>query len=358
MKTRITELFGVEYPIVLSAMMYVSVPKLAAAVSNAGGFGLLASANVSNSESEVRKAIREVRELTDKPFGVNIPMIMPERFKVAKVCQEEGIKVVNTSIGNPAELMGWAKENKITVIHTCGSVAHAVRVEKQGVDAVIVAGSEGGGHTGFVATMVLIPDAANRLKIPMIAAGGIAEARSFVAALSLGADAIAMGTRFAMTQESPVPAAIKERMLKATADDTFASDMATGFNARGLVNAYTTRLMTYKKGASRWEEALSAIKLSRKLKMRAQDLAPLTRKALTRNASSTDFNIKMVPGFERIRRAYQDGDPDEGFLLCGQVCGLCSTLPTVKEVVDSVVANAPRVIERTSELLRPVPARG
>jgi enoyl-[acyl-carrier protein] reductase II len=353
MKTRITELFGVEYPIVLSAMMYVSVPKLVAAVSNAGGFGLLASANVSNSEEEVKKAIREVKEMTDKPFGVNIPMLLPERFKVAKVCQQEGIKVVNTSIGNPAELMGWAKEAKMTVIHTCGSLGHAMKLAKHGIDGVIVAGSEGGGHTGFVGTMVLIPDVADKVKVPIIAAGGIADARSFAAALCLGADGVAMGTRFAMTQESPVPENIKQRMLKATADDTFASDMATGFNARALVNNYVQRLMTYRKGASSWEKFLSAIKLSRKLGIKARDIAPLGRKALTRKAESTDFNMTMVPGFERIRRAYQDADADEGFLLCGQVAGRCDNIPTVKDVVLSVVSNVQAVVEGANAKIKP-----
>ena len=201
--------------------------------------------------------------------------------------------------------------------------------------------------------MVLIPYVADKVKVPIIAAGGIADARSFAAALCLGADAAAMGTRFAMSQESPVPDNIKQRMLQATADDTFASDMATGFNARALLNDYTRRLMTYRKGASTWEKFMSAIKLSRKMGIRAKDMAPLGRKALVRNAESTDFNMNVVPGFERIRRAYQDADADEGFLLCGQVAGRCQDIPTVKEIMMNIVNNVQGAVSDAQAKIRP-----
>ena len=199
MKTRITELLGIEYPIIQGGMAWVAEYHLAAAVSNAGGLGLIGAASAP--EDVIRTQIREAKKLTDKPFGVNVMLLSPYADEVAKVIVEEGIKVVTTGAGNPGKYMAMWKEAGVKVIPVVASVALARMMEKAGADAVVAEGTESGGHIGSATTMTLVPQVVDAVDIPVIAAGGIADGRGIAAAMMLGAEAVQVGTRFCVAKE-------------------------------------------------------------------------------------------------------------------------------------------------------------
>ena len=213
MKTRVTALLGIEYPIIQGGMAWVAEHNLAAAVSEAGGLGLIGGANAPG--EVVREEIRKARELTDKPFGVNVMLMSPFADDVAKVVVEEGIKVVTTGAGNPGKYMEMWKNAGIKVIPVVASVALARMMEKGGADAVVAEGTESGGHIGDQTTMSLVPQVADAVSIPVIAAGGIADGRGIAAAFMLGAEAVQMGTRFVVAKESIVHQNYKDRIIKA-----------------------------------------------------------------------------------------------------------------------------------------------
>ena len=212
MKTEVTELLGIEYPIIQGGMAWVAEYHLAAGVSNAGGLGLIGAASAP--AEWVREQIREAKKLTDKPFGVNIMLMSPYAEDVAKVVAEEGVKVVTTGAGSPEKYMKMWKEAGIKVIPVVASVALARRMERCGADAVVAEGCESGGHIGENTTMVLVPQIVDAVKIPVIAAGGIADGRGIAAAFMLGAEAVQMGTRFVAAKESIVHANYKEKLIK------------------------------------------------------------------------------------------------------------------------------------------------
>ena len=212
MKTEITELLGIRYPILQGGMAWVAEYHLAAAVSNAGGFGIIGAASAP--PEVVREQIRKVKELTDKPFGVNVMLMNPNAPEVAKVVVEEGVKAVTTGAGNPAAFMNMWKDAGIKVIPVVASVAMARMMEKAGADAVVAEGTESGGHIGSATTMTLVPQVVDAVKIPVIAAGGIGDGRGIAAAVMLGAKAVQMGTRFIVAKESIVHENYKERVIK------------------------------------------------------------------------------------------------------------------------------------------------
>ncbi len=208
MKTRITELLGIEYPIIQGGVAWVAEHNLAAAVSNAGGLGLIGGANAPG--EVVREEIRRAKELTDKPFGVNVMLLSPHAEEVAKVVVEEGIKVITTGAGSPEKYMEMWKEAGIHVIPVVASVALAKRMERCGAAAVVAEGCESGGHIGELTTMTLVPQVVDAVSIPVIAAGGIGDGRGFAAAMMLGAEAVQIGTRFVVADESIVSDSYKE----------------------------------------------------------------------------------------------------------------------------------------------------
>ena len=212
MKTRVTELLGIEYPIIQGGMAWVADHHIAAAVSEAGGLGLIAAANAP--AEWVREQIREAKKLTDKPFGVNIMLMSPSADEVAKIVVEEGIKVVTTGAGSPEKYMEEWKAAGVKVIPVVASVALARRMERCGADAVVAEGTESGGHIGETTTMALVPQVVDAVKIPVIAAGGIADGRGIAAAFMLGAEAVQMGTRFVATEECNVHENYKQFLLK------------------------------------------------------------------------------------------------------------------------------------------------
>ena len=237
MRTRITELLGIEYPIIQGGMAWVAEYHLAAAVSNAGGLGLIGTASAP--AEWVREQIREAKKLTDKPFGINIMMISPYADEVAKVAVEEGVAVVTTGAGSPEKYVKMWKEAGIKVIPVVASVAMAKRMQRCGADALVAEGTEAGGHIGENTTMVLVPQVVDAVEIPVIAAGGIADGRGIAAAFMLGAEGVQIGTRFVVTEEAQVHENYKECILKARDIDSRVTGRSTGHPVRALRNKMT-----------------------------------------------------------------------------------------------------------------------
>ena len=298
MKTEITELLGIEYPIIQGGMAWVAEYHLAAAVSEAGGLGLIGAASAP--AEWVREQVQKAKELTDKPFGVNIMLMSPYADEVAKVIVEEGVKVVTTGAGNPEKYMKMWKEAGVKVIPVVSSVALAKRMERCGADAVVAEGTESGGHIGETTTMVLVPQVVDAVKIPVIAAGGIADNRGFNAAFALGAEAVQMGTRFVTAKESIVHENYKQKVIKAKDIDSEVTGMSTGHPIRVLRNKMTRQYLKLEKEGAPFEEL-----------------------------------EKMTLG--ALRKAVVDGDTVYGSVMAGQSAGLVKKEETCKEIIEDVV---------------------
>jgi len=316
METRITELLGIKQPIIQGAMSWVSFPPLVAAVSNAGGLGILGAAFMT--PEELQQNIRKIKEETDKPFGVNFMPDNPRIKELLDVIIEEKVPVASYGKGNPQKIIERTRPHGIINMPTMGSLKHALRAEKDGADAVIVQGTEGGGHTGFVSTLVLIPIVASRVKIPIIAAGGIGNARGMVAALALGAEGIAMGSRFIVTQEAPVPSHVKHYLLDKTEEDTVVTDNLTGVRCRVIKNGF------------------------------AKDMLDMAQK-------NSDPWETMKFGVGRMRKAYVEGDLEMGSLVFSQVCGLIHDIPTCRGLIESIVAESEEILESIQKKILPSP---
>ena len=298
MKTRVTELLGIEYPIIQGGMAWVAEHHLAAAVSEAGGLGLIGGANAPG--EVVREEIRKAKALTKKPFGVNVMLMSPYADDVAKVVVEEGVKVVTTGAGNPAKYMDMWKEAGVIVIPVVASVALAKLMERGGASAVIAEGMESGGHIGAQTTMTLVPQVVDAVSIPVIAAGGIADNRGFNAAFALGAEAVQMGTRFVTAKESIVHENYKQKVIKAKDIDSEVTGMSTGHPIRVLRNKMTRQYLKLEKEGAPFEEL-----------------------------------EKMTLG--ALRKAVVDGDTVYGSVMAGQSAGLVKKEETCKEIIEDVV---------------------
>ena len=306
MKTEITELLGIEYPVIQGGMAWVADYHLAAAVSNAGGLGLIAAGGAP--AEWVREQIRETKKLTDKPFGVNIMLMNPEADKIAKVILEEDIKVVTTGAGSPEKYMKMWKEAGILVIPVVASVALARRMERVGADALVAEGMESGGHIGAQTTMTLVPQIVDAVNIPVIAAGGIADGRGFAAARMLGADAVQMGTRFIVSKESIVHEAYKERVLKARDIDSEVTGMSTGHPVRCLRNQMTREYLKLEKEGASFEE-LELMTLG------------------------------------TLRKAVVEGDVTRGTVMAGQSAGLVKQEQTCSEMIEEIMDQAKKLLK-------------
>ncbi|OYP56229.1 nitronate monooxygenase [Lachnotalea glycerini] len=252
MKTRVTELLGIEYPIIQGGMAWVAEHNLAAAVSKAGGFGLIGAANAP--VDVVRMEIRKAKEITDKPFGVNIMLLSPYAEDIARIVVEEGVSAVTTGAGNPEKYMDMWKTAGIKVIPVVASVALARRMERYGADAVVAEGCESGGHIGEQTTMTLLPQVVDAVKIPVIAAGGVGDARGFAAIRMLGAEAAQIGTRFVVAKEAVVHEAYKKRIISAKDIDTEVTGRTTGHPVRSLRNKMTREYLKLEKEGASFEE--------------------------------------------------------------------------------------------------------
>ena len=307
MKTRITELLGIEYPIIQGGMAWVAESHLAAAVSAAGGLGLIGGANAP--AEVIRNYIREVKAVTDKPFGVNVMLMCPYADEVAKVIVEEGVKVVTTGAGNPEKYMEMWKAAGIKVIPVVASVALAKRMERYGADAVVAEGTESGGHIGEATTMTLVPQVVDAVSIPVIAAGGIGDGRGIAAAFMLGAEAVQMGTRFLVAKECTVHQNYKDRVLKAKDIDSTVTGRTHGHPVRCLRNQMTREYVKLENEGKSFEE-----------------LEYLT--------------------LGTLRKAVQEGDVTNGTVMAGQIAGMVSKEQTCKEMIDEMMAQAETLLGR------------
>lgn len=305
MKTRITELLGIEYPIIQGGMAWVAEYHLAAAVSNAGGLGLIGAASAP--AEVVREQIRETKKLTSKPFGVNIMLMNPNAEEVAKVIVEEEVKVITTGAGNPAKFMPMWKEAGVRVIPVVASVAMAKLMERAGADAVVAEGMESGGHIGSATTMTLVPQVVDAVKIPVIAAGGVGDGRGFAAAFMLGAEAVQMGTRFCVATEAITHEKYKERIIKAKDVDSEVTGMSHGHPIRCIRNNMTREYLRLEKEGAGMEE-----------------LEYLTLGAL--------------------RKAVIEGDVTDGTVMAGQIAGMIHAKQSCRDIIAEIMEQGSRLL--------------
>jgi len=330
MRTRVTELFGLHYPVLLSGMSWVSTPELVAAVSEAGGLGILATGVLG--PDEVRAAVRRVRELTSAPFGANVTLYFPGAERNAAILAEERVPVVNWAMGRGEAIAREVHAYGGKVIATVTNAKHALAAERDGADALIVTGHEAAGHGGKVTSLVLVPSIADQVGIPVIAAGGFADHRGFKAALALGAEGIAMGTRFLASAESPVPEALKRMAADATVDATLYSPKVDGIPARVLASAGARRL------AGRPLNPVAALWQSRRIAaMMGFSWPKLALGVLASGPEQALRMARMALGFSAFEKGMIEGDLEHGVLPLGQVAGLVHDAPPVAEILRRVV---------------------
>jgi NAD(P)H-dependent flavin oxidoreductase YrpB (nitropropane dioxygenase family) len=316
-QTRITQLFGIKYPIIQGAMMWLSRAEMVAAVSNAGGLGIMAALTFPT-EKELREEIKKAKSLTDKPFAVNItllPTIRPRNLEgYIAAAIEEGVPIIETAGRNPRQYMKQLRDGGVKVMHKVASVKAARTAERIGVDAVTIVGFEEGGNPGMddVTTLVLIPRAVDEVKIPVIAGGGIGDGRGLIAALALGAEGAVMGTRFMLSRECPLHASIKQRLLEATEKDTLMIMRSIKNPERVVATDFARRILEMEERGTTLEELLP-----------------------------------MIDG-RRQKQALDKGAADEAIIPCGQVVGLIDDLPTIKEIVDGIIREARTIGKRLS----------
>lgn len=307
MKTRITELLQIEYPIIQGGMAWVAEHRLAAAVSNAGGLGIIGAASAP--PEVVREEIRKCKELTDRPFGVNIMLLNPNADEVAGIVVEEGVRVVTTGAGNPAKYMDLWKRADVKVLPVVASVAMAKMMERAGADGVVAEGMESGGHIGQTTTMALVPQVADAVSVPVVAAGGIADGRGLAAAFMLGAEAVQMGTRFVAAKESIVHENYKHQILKAKDIDSVITGTSTGHPVRSLRNH-------------------------------------MTREYLQLEKENADFMELEKLTLGSLRKAVIDGDTVNGTLMAGQIAGLIREEKSCADIIQDIMRQAQQTVQR------------
>jgi nitronate monooxygenase len=316
MKTRITELFGIEHPIMQGGMHFVGFAEMAAAVSNAGGLGTITGLT-QRTAADLANEIAKCNDMTDKPFAVNLTFLpivnAPDYPGYIDAIIKGGVKIVETA-GNPLEYLPVLKDAGIVVIHKCTSIRHALKAQAMGVDALSVDGFECGGHPGEddIPNMILLPRAADELKIPFIASGGMADARSLVAAIAMGAEGMNMGTRFIATQEAPVHQNVKDAIVKA-------SELDTRLVMRPLRNT---------------ERVLNNVAVERVIQKEAE---------LGKDITFDDIAAEVAGIYPRVML---DGEMDAGAWSCGMVAGLINDIPTCKELIDSIMSEADTLIQK------------
>ena len=307
MQTKLTKLLHIEHPVIQGGMAWIADASLASAVSNAGGLGIISAMNAN--ADWVRSEIRACKAMTDKPFGVNLMLMSPFVEEVAKVVAEEKVPVVTPGAGNPSRFVKMWKEAGITILPVVASTALAKIVERAGVDAVIAEGGESGGHVGDLTTMALVPQVVDAVKIPVVAAGGIADGRGMVAAFALGACGVQMGTRFLVAKECTVHPNYKQKVLAAKDISTMVTGRRLGHPVRSIKTTYTN---AYAK--------------------------------LEADGNTPDEELEQF-GVGSLRFAAKEGDTEKGCFLAGQIAGLVKCEQSAKEIVDDVMAGAEKLME-------------
>lgn len=306
MKSAITELLGIEYPIFQGGMAWIAESTLAAAVSNAGGLGIIAGGSAPI--DYLREQIKRCKSLTDKPFGVNIMLMSPNAEELAQLVIDEKVPVVTTGAGNPGKFMAAWKEAGIKVIPVIPSVGLAVRMQRAGADAVIAEGTESGGHIGENTTMCLVPQVVDAVDIPVIAAGGIADGRGVAASFMLGAQGVQVGTRFLAAEECQIHPTYKELVVKAKDTDSIVTGRYTGHPCRNVRTKFTKKLASGERDGS---------------------LTPDEFEQLTLGS---------------LRKAVQDGNLEEGSFLCGAIAGMITEVKPAKEIIEEMFAQADKLL--------------
>ncbi len=303
--SRLKELLGIKYPIFQGGMAWVATSELAAAVSEAGGLGIIAAGNAPG--DYVRSEIRKLKTMTDKPFGVNIMLLSPFVEDIVDIVCDEKVPVVTTGAGNPGKFLQRFREQNIKVIPVVPTVSLAKRLEKQGVDALIAEGTEAGGHIGELTTMALVPQVCDAVSIPVIAAGGIADGRGVVAALALGANGVQLGTRFVCSTEAKVHQNYKDKLINAKDRDALVTGRSTGHPVRVIRNQFTREFMELEKTGATVEEL-----------------------------------ERMGAG--RLRLAVVEGDVDKGSVMSGQIVGMIRDIKPCSEIIEQLIDEAKRVL--------------
>ncbi len=312
MKTNICELLGIKYPIIQGGMAWVATAELAAAVSNAGGLGLIAAGNAP--AEYVREQIRKAKTLTDKPFGVNVMLLSPFVDEVMKAICEEKVAVVTTGAGNPGKYIPALKEAGIKVVPVIASVAIAKKMERDGADAVVAEGTEAGGHIGELTTMALVPQVVDAVNIPVIGAGGIADSRGVVAALALGASGVQIGTRFLCSDECIAHENYKQAVVDARDRDAVVTGRSTGHPVRGIKNKLTREFDKLEKSGASTEEIESL-------------------------------------GAGALKNAVVDGDVQMGALMAGQSAGLIGDIKPCQQIIDDLIGGLGEVVKRLGDIV-------
>lgn len=342
--TEICDLLGIRYPIIQTGMGWVAKPGLVAAVSNAGAIGFLAAATIP--PKEVEAEIEKVKALTDRPFGVNFLMDAPGADVISDAIIRQGVRAAGYNRAPSADLIRKLKDAGVVCVPTCGAVKHAVKAEQLGADIIVVQGGEGGGHTGPVPTSLLVPGAVDAVSVPVVAAGGYYDGRGLVAALAYGAKGIAMGTRFLLSAESPVPDATTARYLAARVEDILVTTEVDGMPQRVVPNELVKRLESGT-GLTRLLFALRSALAYRRLT--GASLGELLRSAfamqkserLTRSQMLMAVNAPML-----AMKAMQDGDPVHGYLPSGSVAGVIDERPPCAEIIAKIIEEAEQTLKR------------
>lgn len=311
--TRITQLLNIKYPIIQGGMAWVATHQLAAAVSEAGGLGIIGAGNAPG--EIIREEIRKLKALTDKPFGVNIMMMSPFAEDIVDIICEEGVPVVTTGAGSPGKYIKTFKEHNVKIIPVVPTVSLALRLEREGVDALIVEGTEAGGHIGELTTMALVPQVVDAVKIPVIAAGGIGDERGFLAALSLGAQGVQLGTRFVCSKEAKVHENYKQAIVKSKDRDAQVTGRSTGYPVRALKNKFTREYLELEKKGATFEE------------------------------------LELL-GAGRLKLAVLEGDIEKGSVMSGQIAGLIKDIKSCKEIIEDIVFLAEKRLDSLHPLIK------
>ncbi|EOD00559.1 enoyl-[acyl-carrier-protein] reductase FabK [Caldisalinibacter kiritimatiensis] len=309
-KTKICDLLGIEYPILQGGMAWIATAELAAAVSNAGGLGIIGCGNAP--VEIIREEIKKIRELTNKPFGVNVMLLSPYVDEIMDLLYDERVPVITTGAGNPGKYIEKFKEIGTKVIPVVPSVALAKRMERVNVDALIVEGTEAGGHIGELTTMALVPQVVDAVDIPVIAAGGIGDGRGMMAALALGAKGVQLGTRFICSKECIAHEEYKKKVIKAKDRDTLATGRSTGHPVRVIKNKFSKKFMELEKNCADKETIESF-------------------------------------GVGSLKKAAIDGDVKNGSVMAGQISGLVKDIKSCKEILEDIMKEAEKIQQKLKD---------
>jgi nitronate monooxygenase len=340
--TEICELLDCRYPIVQTGMGWVATPELVAAVSEAGAFGFLAAATIP--PEHVEAEIEKVKALTSRPFGVNFLMDAPGADVISDAIIRQGVKAAGYNRAPSAELIKRLKDGGVVCVPTCGAGRHAQKAEQLGADIIIVQGGEGGGHTGTIPTSLLVSQAADVVDVPILAAGGFRDGRGLVAALALGARGVAMGTRFLLTAESPVPTVTTDRYLKASVNDVVVTSHVDGMSQRVVMNELVHQLEHSNPVSLLLRSLKSAIELRR---VTGASLPELLKSGLAMRKHERLTRAQMVMAANApilAKKAMQDGDPVQGYLPSGTVAGVIDDRPSCADLIQHIVSEAEQTL--------------